>query len=490
MKSKIYNNIVHDYRKMEQKLDNYFLKERYDDAVNLIEFMADTLYSNNITFSAPKLEKILKEIAHIKYNNKDVKWSKNENKIIFYDYMAMDTRGVARIYLRALMEMGYEILYITYVGKISNRHTESELQAYEKAEIYKITARDPLEVSSRIINKAKVFGASKILVHTHPKDAKGILALYAMEGNIQRYMVNITDHAFWLGSAAIDHSIEFRSYGYSVSNNYRKIPEEKLMILPYYPVTFNMKTEFGGFDFPYEGKKLILSGGTLYKIKGSKKYYEIIKYIIDNYDDTIFLYVGNGDNSEFMSFIKKNSYENRVFYSKERDDFNEIFKRCYFYLSTYPINGGLMTLYAAINSKIPLTLYNKKSSLLTDSTGLFARNPGQSFSSDSLKKICRIIDILFADKVLKVELEDKLCKSVITPDEFRRELSNGLITGNTMFTACEFPVNRELIRKIYINKQNYRNYCLRFAEYEDIKVKKCLPLTWLKGLFYNFKGYK
>lgn len=72
------------------------------------------------------------------------------------------------------------------------------------------------------------------------------------------------------------------------------------------------------------------------------------------YDEVIFWYAGKGDTTEFDNLIKK--YPGRVYRTDERKDLFQILEHCYFYLSTYPITGGLMGQYAVGAGKIPVTL--------------------------------------------------------------------------------------------------------------------------------------
>ena len=43
-------------------------------------------------------------------------------------------------------------------------------------------------------------------------------------GHMKRYQVNLTDHAFWLGTYAFDYCLEFLDFGAIVSREYRHIP--------------------------------------------------------------------------------------------------------------------------------------------------------------------------------------------------------------------------------------------------------------------------
>lgn len=182
----------------------------------------------------------------------------------------------------------------------------------------------------------------------------GPVLMQAYEGVLTRYVVNLTDHAYWLGARAIDKCIEFRDYGASISSEYRGIPREKIVKLPFYPKI--VPQEFQGFPFPVkDGQQVVFSGGALYKTFGEgNKYYEIVDYILASHSDVIFWYAGGGDDSELKKCMER--YPGRVYHTPERPDLFQLLQHVSFYLSTYPLCGGLMYQYAAAAGIEPVTL--------------------------------------------------------------------------------------------------------------------------------------
>ena len=68
-----------------------------------------------------------------------------------------------------------------------------------------------------------------------PDDVVGTTVMHFYDGYLMRYQINLTDHAFWLGSYCIDKCIDFRNYGAKISYEYRKIDSKKIVIIPFYP---------------------------------------------------------------------------------------------------------------------------------------------------------------------------------------------------------------------------------------------------------------
>ena len=111
-------------------------------------------------------------------------------------------------------------------------------------------------------------------------------------------------------------------------------------MIPFYPI-IQYEKEFQGFPFEVKaGQKVIFSGGGLYKtIGGGNKYYQMVDRILEEYEDAIFWYAGIGDDSEMKKIISK--YPDRAYLTAERTDLYQVIEHCHFYLSTYPMWGGV-----------------------------------------------------------------------------------------------------------------------------------------------------
>lgn len=56
-----------------------------------------------------------------------------------------------------------------------------------------------------------------------PWAMEAITAFHAFP-NVRKYLINLTDHAFWLGTSCTDYLVEFRNYGINVSRSKRGLP--------------------------------------------------------------------------------------------------------------------------------------------------------------------------------------------------------------------------------------------------------------------------
>ena len=308
----------------------------------------------------------------------------------------------------------------------------------------------------------------------------------------KRYLINLTDHAFWLGASCMDYCIEFRDYGYTISKNHRQIPEKKLLVLPYYPVHKTVKADAMA-DFFEAHQNIVFSGGSLYKIAGSPEFFEIVSYILDTYKDSTFVFIGGG-NAEFVKrFISQKGYEQRFFYFEERPDFEDFIRHSKFFLCTYPIMGALMNQLAVVNRKIPLC-YNPNMDDIArdgDNESLFidtGHNPAMSYKTlDELKKE---IDKFFTDETYLKQQEEKLSGMLLSEDEFNDELKSLLEFQKTKFIGKECKVDLEEFAQIYIDAENNtnHNYDLLFARSKSLAVYKYFPFLSFYGIMKILRG--
>ena len=106
-----------------------------------------------------------------------------------------------------------------------------------------------------------------------------------------------------------------------------------------------------------EDRPILFSGGSLYKTFDDKgTYYEMVEQIMQRHDKLLFVYAGNGDRSGLKILQKK--FPRRVYPIDERKDLYAVMRQCTLYLNTYLMIGGLMTQYAEIAGRLPLTLVN------------------------------------------------------------------------------------------------------------------------------------
>ncbi len=479
--------VSNDYSKLKKLAFKLYKHKDYYGSLEIINLLSIFMYNFNVIYTDNELDILVKNISKQTLKIKKFHKQNNDKNIIFYDWFALDDRGLTLIYLKSLIELGYNIKYITY-KKNSNLKMKNILDlinSKSNCQIYRLKSEDFIKGSKELIKVIQDYKPSKVLIHTIPNDIICSL-VFSIFDCFERYLINITDHAFWLGKYTFDFLIEFRGFGYDISKMYRKIEKERLIILPYYPMN-ERKQEFKGFPFNYESKKIIFSGGSLYKIRNSTIFYNIIKHIIETHQNTVFLFAGNGDSSEMENFIRKNNYYKKVYYIKERNDLPEIMKRSCLYLSTFPIAGGLMAQYAVINGKIPMT-YVKDKSLGQDVEELFINLSDCQFSYDKLEEFYREIDLLIDDDEYRKSKEKKLLNKIIEKEQFTLQLKNCLEGYFTNFDSSNFKYSKPDINKLsleFIGLWDFKKYCTFLVDYKNYNLFKYFPIKYSYGKLYN-----
>lgn len=435
VKEKLSNEeyVACQYKKCIAIIKNALEKNDFEKALASISVCADLLYRWNQKYSDEFLEQSVEIIAkETRLAAIDNLSNVDENVVLFYDNFGLDTRGLALIYIKALANSGKKVIYLTSNWAI-NRQPEIDKIISTNRNVQKIffTEKTYLNKIKELQNVIITFRPSKAFFYTTPNDSDGAVVFNQIAGKIIRYQINLTDHAFWLGSNAFDYCLEFRNYGASITSKYRNVDKKNILILPYYPFV-NREMQFQGFPFDAAGKKIIFSGGSLYKtIDENRTYYKIVSEILKAKTDVIFLYAGNGDDTFLVDL--QNKFESRVFHIEERKDLYQLMQHVTLYLNTYPMIGGLMTQYAAMAKKIPLTLKHDQ-----DASGILINQDKRCYEYNSS-------EALIKDAIRLLEDEDYLCQreklldgSVISEDVFNKQILNLLETNKTDFAVAFF----------------------------------------------------
>src|SRR5215210_4650371 len=128
----IKEDLQSDYNDLIDAIKKCIERGNFEKALELIDLTSKIAYqySVNENFYDIRLENYIQEIASKKYDKVFI--NGEDNKILFYDYFGFDNRGLTQQYLRALMNLGKEIIYIL---EQSNTYSSSqdifdELNAY------------------------------------------------------------------------------------------------------------------------------------------------------------------------------------------------------------------------------------------------------------------------------------------------------------------------------------------------------------------------
>ena len=470
-------------QKIEQKLrailENSLYKQDYNLSMSCITALAQIHYEKNQEYISDYLEKALEQIKRGNLDKCCNEYLCKNKVILFYDGMGQDTRGLALTYLEAINSYADRIVYVTN-ERIKNRQPTIIRFLEENNAIieYVSESLSHMERTIRIISLIEEYAPSDTFMYTLPYDASGILAFMLAE-KTTRYKIDFTDHAFWLGLNAFDYCIEFREYGVTIATEFRKIEENKILLLPFYPRI--IETEFKGFDFDIDGKKLIFSGGALYKTYSEDRlYYKIVDSILYSVEDVVFYYAGSGNTEEISKLIR--NYPGRVFYSEERVDFFEVIKRSVIYLNTYPLLGGLMTQYAVAAGKLPITLLHDQ-----DGSGflLNAEKTGVFYSEYSLL-VEDVKKMLVDEKYLK-EKELNISDCLMTKSKFEKEIAYILENKKGTLSCTKIDIDVKRLHEEYLARFSNEKVIDAVAKIRNKPLLRYFPILLIRRIIRRLK---
>ena len=474
-------------KKIKKNIKQEYVNQKYNNCLGLIMICANILYQTNIFYRDDDLESFLAYISQdLKLNPYSLEdKDKFDNEcIIFYDAFGLNDRGLAQIYIKALCQIK-KIVYVTYEDK--KNQIPDILKIIQDnnclVEYINNTKKTKLNQVAQLNEIVKKYLPSQFYFYALPDDVIATSILYAYDGFIQRFQINLTDHAFWLGTGCIDRCIEFRDCGASISKEYRGISEEKIVKIPFYPI-IHYEREFEGFPFPVkENQKIIFSGGALYKTIGDdNKYYKIVDSILQNHSDVIFWYAGIGDDSELKKLMKK--YPKRVYLTAERSDLFQVLERCCLYLSTYPISGGLMFQYAAAAGKVPVTF---KSEDLFDTDGYLINQENINIEFTDVSDLLDEVNDLLTNEQYCISRAYEMRNTVISPEEFFIEIEK-IVSGiqSDLFAIKFQHIDIAHFQNLYISRINMKDLYKTLVRRDCFKVcLKYYPIQYFRGILYK-----
>jgi hypothetical protein len=487
-------NIIKSYEIIKKMAFQEFEKGNIEKSLEYIDHSTTLAQQFNWIYADEELENLLKKISDSIFINKIVDYQPIKNRVVVYDDFCLSFVLVLQ-YINALLKNNFEVLYITG-RKISDSTKYTNIIEYLnntfpnlKIEIIP-QSKDRIKRVKQIQEKILAYQPSKLFLHIFANSIC-IPVLYNLPVGITKYIINLADQTFWLGSKAIDYSFEFRTFGATVSFEKRGLLKSQLLYLPFYP--FLDSISFQGFpDFP-KNKIIVFSGGDFYKtVDPNFTYWKLIKSLLLSNPDVIFLFatkVETGNVQNFIeSFIKKNNFEDQFKYIGFRKDINEVFKRCDIYIGTCPVSGSLMSQLAAFHSK-PILQFYLPETYDEETESAICHNCYTQISFTDKNKFLAEASHLIKDANYRLIRGKEINKCLITEEQFNLRFANCLKDNVSPVKLMGNQINyRELANRWYWIEQ------LKFIDtiqyvYSIIKSKilfKNATNIWLKYIYSRF----
>lgn len=447
-----FNSVGTAFNKMKKYGSICYKMGRHDSSIRFVKAASWWAYYFNLAFSDEHLERITHDLSK-RVKDTAIDYVPQTNNAVFFDSFAFDHRGLTQQYIRALMSMKYNLLFLTDAAADSNvsKGIYGELQSYSASRIVNIPSELlGIKRAQFIYDTIVGFQPCKVFMHLMPDAVETLMAMHALPSSIDRYQINLTDHTFWLGTTALDYSFEFRPYGMKASKDYRLIEEPRLLLCPYYPII--EKIPFSGF--PFEKKKddvVVFSGGSSYKfIDAEATYAQMVKRVLDEIPDVIWVHAGDGVNviEDMLYKVMDETYRSRVYLLGHRNDIAEIFNHCDIYVNSYPVGGGLMSLYAAYYGKPILSLKSRSVD------GVVGQLHPIKLSFDTMDAFCEEMHKLVRDNAYRVSKGEQVHRCIIT-EGFFNDLFSKLCTSHT--NVLPYELSDKVVLPAVDKKIEYEN---------------------------------
>lgn len=484
---------VADFNSFEKKLKkiirNSIRSHKYNRAMSAISCCATAMYEYNQYYTDDFLEYSTLYIGKIFAEKKKEalkEYHSDPNIVLFYDGFGLDIRGVSKMYLNALIKNQYKVIYLLpEPSKGKMPETEKVTQSGDVVWRYFNNKRSYSDSSNEIIDVILETLPKALFFYTTPGDVSGAVAFTLFQGKVQRFLIDLTDHAFWLGKCCNDFFCGSREM--SASNQYygRGIPKEKCIKLGV-NLVIEECTDHSGLPFDVLSTRYIFSGGALYKTLGDdeKYYYKIVDHILSEHQDVKYLYAGLGNDFEMKKILKK--YPDRAYLISERKDFYYLIQNSIFYLNTYPMFGGMMMKYAANASRIPITLRHD-----SDADGLLINQDAAKIQYDSYDELISDIDRLLNDDSYMEKRRALLKGTIITEERFINNV-RGLIEQNkTDYEHGFYKIDTSNFRKEFLERFDLSKTKERLIKRKNTELILVMPNMYfqlIKKIYKVVKG--
>jgi hypothetical protein len=487
-------DIIHSFNFSKRKAIKAFNKNHYEKSLNYIRIAANIAYNFNWIYCDDDLEILLSDISQTLIDSRDSYTIVKNNRVVFYDSFSLDNKGLTQQYIRALISANIEILYLTESTKLNSNSKDifRELEEYDKAVVIEIPQDiERIEQIKLIYNSIISYHPSKLFMHLLPGAVSAITAFYALPKEITKYQINLTDHAFWLGNRCLDYSLEFRPRGCTLSNEKRGLNKNQLLLQPFYPVV--SKSSFRGFPLECTSDKVIIfSGGAFYKVFGDNgEFFILVKQILEENENVVFLFAGTGDSYPLDNFIKLNGFESRFILLGHRSDINEVFRNCDIYMGTYPIGGGLMSQYAAMNAK-PILNYMPKDGI-GSVEDFVCQNQMCSISFTEKDKFFAEAKHFITDANYRSHKGNEIKACLITKEQFNDSFLHVITSNENQKQYKDVKIEYESIFDQYIETENkfQNNYKLLIIKSLRLRIFFLSPkiIYWFFLYILSKRGF-
>jgi hypothetical protein len=350
------SDVEREYENAKRHAEVYLQKNRLELASSCVALSANLAYHFMLRYVDDDLEDLVRRLSNATIPKRSC--AGNATRIVFYDTYGIPQRGLTQQYLRAFDQLGVEVLYVYDApgGYALDPKLRDELINMKSLRILLPQKHSSLtDKLSTLSAEICHWNPSSVFLHITPWSVDALMLWHSIVGP-RKFLVDITDHAFWLGKSFVHAFLEFSKYGISIATTHRGISTDRLRLIPYYPI-LDDQVPFQGWPVPPNGKVILFTGGNIYKMLDEKDtFFYSLKQIVERREDCVIYVATTGDNAPLKKFISQSNLESKIFPLGNRRDFASLVQNCDIYLDTYPISGGLTTQFAYMLKRPVITI--------------------------------------------------------------------------------------------------------------------------------------
>lgn len=401
--------------------------------------------SGNWIYHNPRIVDLIERMARIYYPEAIPSYQAEPKRVVFYDQYGI-SYVLALQYLRALANNGYEVLYLLsdYYTLDDPNSIMPEMEAHPHVHVHIVDNKLPLRDRMReIVDTTIAYRPSKIFMHVRDCSAFNF-AVSVIPNCCDVYYINQHDHAFWIKNKRIDYCIPYRAWGATIDIEKRDFKPEQELLVPYYPIIVDHP--FQGFPEQVKGKVILFSGGNMFKTYDDENTYwkMVIRILIENPTAVILYAIKGYVNKRQLAAVRELTSDEtvleRLIPIGFRTDINEVFKHCDIFLGTCPMSGGLMSQYAAVNSKPILQYYPPRLAANNETEQVLDYNGKEPISFTDLDLFMQEAKHLINDAAYRKQRGEAIHKCLITQPQFDELLVRTIETNQN-----QVPYERTII---------------------------------------------
>jgi len=476
------NSVLRLYGKYKKLSGMYMGKGRLNEAFGCLYYACYLMYAYQIRICDDEIEALLGSLGEKALGCGKIRRESGNKGVMFYDSLARDRIALSRQYLEALIQIGEPFTYVICAEKSDAQELISLVRGSVAGTLEVIPGfLSYVEQMRTLRTLFEKYVPERVLLHMANGDVTGA-AFWQMTAGTERFYINHGDEQFWVGKNALDYLLCYRGSGARIAIDDRGIAESRVLMQPYYPAVFDECFQGLDFDLPKDGV-LLFSGGRYVKVYNeNNEFAKMTVDILQRNPNAYFLFAGSGDSRGFEEQLRQGGVLDRCKMIPYRKDLMGLMRRIDVYLSTYPVNGGLMAQFAALARKPVVERASEESGRIEE---LFPKLSGETkICYETPEQYHATVDRLIGDEEMRAKLGETLHDGLITENEFDRNLERILKDQKSAFPVSGETLNIGRISERLIqidNRYMHRFWALQLNKY----ILRSAPLRFVyAGLMF------